>query len=78
MVGKDAAPRLFLLTRILNAFVLLRGLEGKAPAGKRLDPEPMGLLPTPKRWKRLILPGSGEPRDEVGAPPSLFPRVGFG
>ena len=30
------------------------------------------VLPTPKRWKRLVLSGSMEPRGVVDAPPHLF------
>ena len=35
-------------------------------------------LPTPKRWKRLVPPGTGLSRIEDGVPPFLFPRTGVG
>ena len=50
-------------------------ITGKRTIGKCLI-DISGELPTPKRWKRLILHGSGHPRDENGLPPDLFPRVG--
>ena len=53
-------------------------ISGEVPAGERRRPDPAFSLPAPKRLKMLILPGSIEPRDEVGAPPNLFPRVGVG
>ena len=40
---------------------------GKSAAGKRTV-ETFWKPPTPKRWKRLILHGLGQPRDEVGSP----------
>ena len=35
-------------------------------------------LPTPKRWKRLVPPGTGLLRIEDDVPPFLFPRTGVG
>ena len=35
-------------------------------------------LPTPKRWKRLVPPGTGLLRIEDGVPSFLFPRTGVG
>ena len=35
-------------------------------------------LPTPKRWKRLVPPGTGLSRIEDGVSPFLFPRTGVG
>ena len=35
-------------------------------------------LPTPKRWKRLVPPGTGELRIEEDVPSFLFPRTGVG
>ena len=35
-------------------------------------------LPTPKRWKRLVPPGTGLSRIEDDVPPFLFPRTGVG
>ena len=34
-------------------------------------------LPMPKRWKRLVPPGTGLSRIEDGVPPFLFPRTGL-
>ena len=35
-------------------------------------------LPTPKRWKRLVPPGTGRLRIEDDVPTFLFPRTGVG
>ena len=35
-------------------------------------------LPTPKRWKRLVPPGTGLSGIEDGVPSFLFPRTGVG
>ena len=35
-------------------------------------------LPTPKRWKRLVPPGTGSLRIEDDVPSFLFPRTGVG
>ena len=35
-------------------------------------------LPTPKRWKRLVPPGTELSRIEDGVLPFLFPRTGVG
>ena len=52
-------------------------ITGKSAAGKRTA-EFLGEPPKLKRWKRLFLPGLRQPRDEVGSPPDLFPRLGVG
>ena len=50
---------------------------GKSSAHKR-EPISGDGLPTPKRWKRLVPPGTGLLRIEDGVPPFLFPRTGVG
>ena len=50
---------------------------GKSSAHKR-EPNSGDGLPTPKRWKRLVPPGTGPLRIEDGVPPFLFPRTGVG
>ena len=66
----DHDPGLSRLVKRLRIF-------GKVTPGKRSGD--IGLvLPTPKRWKRLVLPGFGEHRDARDAPPHLFPRLGVG
>ena len=68
MVGSSSVSR----------FHFLDGeITGKSAAGKRTAAF-LGELPTLKRWKRLILPGSKQPRDEAGSQPDLFPRLGVG
>ena len=70
-------PRFICLFVILGFRVPVKRfrITGKRQAGKRKrDASP--VLPAPERWKRFVLPGSGEPRDSVDAPPHLFPRLG--
>ena len=52
-------------------------ITGKSSAVTRAH-DSFGDLPTPKRWKRLVLQGTLFIRDEDGPPPFLFPRVGLG
>ena len=52
-------------------------ITGKSSAQKR-EPISGDGLPTPKRWKRLVPPGTGLLRIEDGVPPFLFPRTGVG
>ena len=52
-------------------------ITGKSSVHKRELSSGDGL-PTPKRWKRLVPPGTGLLRIEDGVPPFLFPRTGVG
>ena len=52
-------------------------ITGKSSADKRARVA-SGDIPTPKRRKRSVPHGTGRLRDEVGAPPQLFPRIGVG
>ena len=52
-------------------------ITGKSSAHK-CSLEVLGELPTPKRWKRLIPPGAGQPRDEVGCAAQPFFAQGVG
>ena len=52
-------------------------ITGKSSVHKRELSSGDGL-PTRKRWKRLVPPGTGLLRIEDGVPPFLFPRTGVG
>ena len=44
----------------------------------RITDKRSALRREPKRWKRLVPPGTGSLRIEDGVPPFLFPRTGVG
>ena len=69
-------PRMFIPDQHLDVARSVKRcrITGNFPAGKRSRPEPVCSLPTPKRWKRLILPGSVQPRVHL---PKFFLALGL-
>ena len=78
MVGSSPVPTFHFLDRDLASERPVKRLRitGKRTAGKRSN-KTLGEPPTPERWKRLILHGSGHPRDEVGSPRPFSSRRGW-
>ena len=78
MVGSSPASGFHFPDRDLCERPVKRSRITGTSSADRRPHELSDELATPERWKRLILPGSGQPRDDVGAPPNLFLRLGVG
>ena len=79
-VSRNTVSRMFILDQDPDVArpVKRYRITGVGTAGKRCRPETVCSLPTRNRWKMLILLGSGQPMDEVDAPPNLCHRSGVG
>ena len=79
VVGSSPVSRFHSLDRgpVCGPLVKRVRITAKHTAVKRKF-QSSGEHPTPLRWKTLILQRLGQPWEEFGSPPDLFPRLGVG